>query len=134
MFHLSKINAAYRALWTNDHNSGLTKRIMHCTENLIYRKFTQSKFSAKRCKLLNQEQRWYSLPMLGWYFLPIYEFTSPCKLVRRCGVYHLCLRFPPTLNFFAPYFSGVNLCKSNFSCSDESTLCLPVFRRKTAWE
>ena len=73
MFHLSKINAAYRALWTNDHNSGLKKR---STENLIYKKFTQSKLSAKRCKLLNQEQRWYSLPMLGWYFLPVYEFTN----------------------------------------------------------
>ena len=73
MFHLSKINAAYRALGTNDHNSGLKKR---STENLISKKFTQSKFSAKRCKLLNQEQRWYSLPMLGWYFVPVYEFTN----------------------------------------------------------
>ena len=31
----------------------------HCTKNLIYTKFTQCKFGAKKCKLrLNKGQRW----------------------------------------------------------------------------
>ena len=23
------------------------------------------------------------------------EFTTPCKLVCKCGIYHLCISFPP---------------------------------------
>ena len=30
------------------------------------------------------------------------KFTTPCKLASKCGIYHLCFWFPPTLHFFAP--------------------------------
>ena len=33
------------------------------------------------------------------------KFTTPCKLASKCGVYHICFRFPPSLHFFAPYFA-----------------------------
>ena len=91
MFHLSKINAAYRALGTNDHNSGLKKR---STENLICKKFTQSKFSAKKVQTTESRAKMVFTTNVRMVFctsLRIYKFTSPCKLVRKCGVYHLCL-------------------------------------------
>ena len=57
-----------------------------CVKNLIYTKFTQCKFGAKKCKLrLNQAL----------------EFTTPCTLACKCGIYHLCPWFPPNLHFFA---------------------------------
>ena len=46
------------------------------------------------------------------------KFTTPCKLASKCGIYHLCFWFPPSLHFFAPYLHRVNLCKSSFSCSE----------------
>ena len=45
------------------------------------------------------------------------KFTTPCKQVSKCGIYHLCFRFTPSLHFFTSYLRRVNLCKSNFSCS-----------------
>ena len=45
------------------------------------------------------------------------KFTTPCKLASKCGIYHLCFSFTPSLHFFAPCLHRVNLCKSNFSCS-----------------
>ena len=48
------------------------------------------------------------------------KFTTPSKLASKCGIYHLCFWFPPSLHFFAPYFHRVNFCISNFSCSELS--------------
>ena len=31
------------------------------------------------------------------------KFTTPCKQVSKCGIYHLCFRFTPSLHFFASY-------------------------------
>ena len=47
-----------------------------------------------------------------------YEFTTPCKLVCKCVLPRI-IEFPPRLHFFAPYSLRANLCKTNFSCSDE---------------
>ena len=51
------------------------------------------------------------------------KFTTPCKLASKCGIYHLCFWFPPSLHFFTPYLHRVNLSKSNFSCS----VCFRLF-------
>ena len=48
------------------------------------------------------------------------KFTTPCKLASKCGIYHFCFWFTPSLHFFTLYFYLVNLCKSNFSCGDLS--------------
>ena len=46
-----------------------------------------------------------------------HKFTTPCKLKQ---MRHLPRRrFPPRFHFFAPNLPWANLCKSNFSCSDE---------------
>ena len=46
-----------------------------------------------------------------------HKFTTPCKLKQ---MRHLPRRrFPPRFPFFAPNLPRANLCKSNFSCSDE---------------
>ena len=53
-----------------------------------------------------------------------FKFTTPCKLASKCGIYHLCFWFTPSLHFFASYLHRVNLCKSNFSCSaSRDNLC-----------
>ena len=51
------------------------------------------------------------------------KFTTPCKLASKCGIYHLCFWFTPSLHSFAPYLHRVNLCKSNFSCT-VSSFCM----------
>ena len=48
------------------------------------------------------------------------KFTTPCKQASKCGIYHLCFWFTPSLHSFASYLHRVNLCKSNFSCSEGS--------------
>ena len=48
------------------------------------------------------------------------KFTTPRKLASKCGIYHLCFWFPPSLHFFASYLHRVNFCKSDFSCSELS--------------
>ena len=35
------------------------------------------------------------------------KFTPPCKLAGKCGIYHLCFQFPPSLHFFASYLHRV---------------------------
>ena len=48
------------------------------------------------------------------------NFTTPCKPLWKCGIYYLCLWFPPRLHFFAPCLPRANLRKSNFSWSEEN--------------
>ena len=38
------------------------------------------------------------------------KYATPCKLVCKCDIYYLCLRFPPLLHFLAPYLPRENLC------------------------
>ena len=47
-----------------------------------------------------------------------HKFTTPCKLVCKCGIYHT-FNFLLVYTFFTPYLLRANLCKSNFSCSDQ---------------
>ena len=42
------------------------------------------------------------------------KFTLPCKLARKCRIYHRCFSFSPSLHFFALYLHLVNFYKSNF--------------------
>ena len=44
------------------------------------------------------------------------QFTWGCKFEGKCGIYHLCLLFNLSLQFFALNLHGVN-----FSCSVRST-------------
>ena len=51
-----------------------------------------------------------------------YKFTTPCKPVCKCSIYHLWLWFPPRLHFFAPYLHRANLCISRASASASSQI------------
>ena len=78
---------------------------------MIYTKFEQRKFGAKKCKLrFNKGQRWY-IPRLPLNLQPHVN----CQGNKVFTIF--AFDFPPSLHFFAPYFYPVNLCKSNFSCS-----------------
>ena len=60
---------------------GNSSRSAHCTKNLIYTKFTQCKYGAKKCKLrLMYDNNAFAL-----------EFATPCKLECKCGIYPPCL-------------------------------------------
>ena len=48
-----------------------------------------------------------------------HEFTTPCKLVCKCGIHHSFDFLLARLHFFAPYLPRANLYKPNFSFSDE---------------
>ena len=61
----------------------------HCIKNLISNKFTQSKYGANRCKTTVKSRT----KMVNTAFA--LESTTSCKLVCNCGIYHLCLWFPP---------------------------------------
>ena len=94
-----------------DHFNMELERIQHSTKNVIYIKFTQCQFGAKKWKLgLNERTK-----MVNTSFA--FKFTTPCKLASKCGIYHLCSWFPPSLHFFASYLHRVNLSNSSFPCS-----------------
>ena len=62
---------------------GNSSRSANCTKNLIYTKFTQCKYGAKKCKLLLMyDNNVFAL-----------EFATPCKLECKCGIYPLAFDF-----------------------------------------
>ena len=105
-------------VWTAIMIRHRTARKIWFTSNLLS---SAKKLNGEWCKVrLNQGQRW-----------------QICKLVRKCGIYHLCLWFLPRFLVFVPSLPRTNLCKSNFSCSVVSKLvkydsnC--TWRYKKAW-
>ena len=54
------------------------------------------------------------------------EFTTPCKLACKCGIYPLCLSFPPSFHFFAPYLHRVICVNPIFrAVSNRHLSCVP---------
>ena len=39
-----------------------------------------------------------------------YKFTTPCKPVCKCGIYHLCLWFPPRWHYFLHHICREQIC------------------------
>ena len=120
--------AAYKACPTKQNLQALrAARSKHHTKNLIWTKSVLFyKFGAKkghttvksRAKIVNA-----ALAL---------EFTTPCKLPWKCGIYHLCLSFPTSFDFLHHICPGVNFCKSNFSCSESSADRQEVCKRLLA--
>ena len=86
--------AAYKACSTKQNLQALrAARSKHRTKHLIWTKFTLYRFGAKkmhttvksRAKIVNTA---FAL-----------EFTPPCKLPCKCGIYHLCFSFPTSFDF-----------------------------------
>ena len=49
----------------------------------------------------------------------VLKFTTPCKLVCKCDIYHLFSS--SSFALFSPHLHGANLCQSNFSQKKKKT-------------
>ena len=55
------------------------------------------------------------------------QFTWGCKFEGKCGIYHLCLLFNLSLQFFALNLHGVNFSCTFYSKENYPTFCFCMF-------